>query len=805
MHALVPATTDPPIIAHTAGSCTLQVLQQQHADGALLHGGAPEQTVKGVKFVPEICAHVPEETYEHTLFAGLQHAPGTSAAHTLAEQGFSPSHVPAFLMQSQLVAAMHVPFMQHLPYTGAVGQVLGVHVPPATYVEAPVHGWAAVTTKQAPVHGWQHTPVPGGHGFGVQAVAVTATDPDGQGVPSGTVEQAPVDELQQTCTGARHGVTAAHVSPSEKIPGGTHAVAPDTIAHSPLVGSQHAPCVPGGHGFGEHEVALKATLGAGQTVPLTIAHAPVVGLQHSTLGGTHGFTGAHVEPVPAHTPGVGHAALFATIAHTLAPAAFTVQHAPWVPGGQGFGEQLVAVTAIDPAGHDTPPTIWHTPEATLQHVTLGGTHGLTGVHVEPTPPHTPLHAVWPGTIVQTDCPAAFTVQHAPLVGGGHGLVGRQVCPLESIVPGHGVPSGTIVQFPAASQQAYRLAIPGHGFGLHAVIVELIVPLQLAAVYTTRQLLLISQQNRGGQGAGLHVAKFPNHPVGHPSPVKFAHAPVATLQQFVFDGGHGFGVHVVLLLSTVPLHGALGAISVQLPRLSQHTTTGQIPGVHALPTIDDPTSAQNRGFVTMHTVPQQHATVGPTHGALAQLVCPGWNTVPPLAVHSDAVVTMHPAGLQHTPNTVGLHSPTAHALPAPFHTPPCISHSHWVFCTHAPLGGRQHAPACARARGANASAEHIADTTHSIRTTPVKVFMACLLPACARSPNPQPPPRPRPKRIARGPHRPWVFPEGTKPQLSVKDNRLRRHCAPGLAPAIQEKTRPPLRGGLAIPSVTVRDK
>jgi hypothetical protein len=62
-----------------------------------------------------------------------------------------------------------------------------------------------------------------------------------------------------------------------------------------------------------------------------------------------------------------------------------------------------------------------------------------------------------------------------------------------------------VQFPAASQQAYRFAIPGQGFGMHEVIVELIIPLQLAGVYTMRQLLFASQQNNGGQGVGEQEA------------------------------------------------------------------------------------------------------------------------------------------------------------------------------------------------------------------------------------------------------------------------------------------------------------
>lgn len=237
----------------------------------------------------------------------------------------------------------------------------------------------------------------------------------------------------------------------------------------------------------------------------------------------------------------------------------------------------------------------------------------------------------------------------------------------------------------------------------------------------KQLLLTSQQKCGGQGVGAHAEKLPNQPAGHPSPGKFEHTPVETLQQLVLAGGHGFGLQVVLVVSTMPLHGAFGAISVQPASASQHTTTGQIPGVQVVPTIDEPTSAQNRGLVTRQTLPQQQATVGPTQGALAQLVCPAWNTVPPLALHRDAVVTMHPAGLQHTPKTVAAQFVFGHPDPIPCHAPPCISHSHCVFTTHCPLA-RQHAPpvACARTRGA--SVVHSAHTTHSRNTSPVMVFM-----------------------------------------------------------------------------------
>jgi hypothetical protein len=412
---------------------------------------------------------------------------------------------------------------------------------------------------------------------------------------------------------------------------------------------------------------------------------PLMVLQQSTVGGTHGLLGVQVEPTPAHVPPAAvHAAAFATIEQTLEPAAFTVQQAPWVPGGQGFGVQLVALTEKKPVGQTfVPATIWQTPVTTLQHSTLGGTHGFEGVQVVPTPAQMPVQAVGPATIVHTLAPAAFTVQHAPFTGGGHGLVGRQVCPVDRVVPGQGVPKGTIVQLPAASQHAYRFAADGQGLGTQAVIVVLIAPEQLAGVYTIRQLLLMSQQNSGGHELGVQAEKLPNHPDGQPRPGKFEHAPVLALQQLVEGGGHGLGVHVVLLVSTVPAHGVLGVMSVQLPALSQQTTTGQMLGVQTVPTIVDPARAQNRGLVIRQTFPQQHATVGPTHGALTQLSWPGWNTVPPLAVHWLAVVTMHPAGLQHTPNTVALHSPGVHTLPVPCHAPPCMSHSHWLTCTHVP--------------------------------------------------------------------------------------------------------------------------
>ena len=64
------------------------------------------------------------------------------------------------------------------------------------------------------MHGWQHAPVEpvgGGHGFGVHEVNVVDTDPAGHGVPSGTVEHAPVAGSQHTWLLLGGQVMPAHV------------------------------------------------------------------------------------------------------------------------------------------------------------------------------------------------------------------------------------------------------------------------------------------------------------------------------------------------------------------------------------------------------------------------------------------------------------------------------------------------------------------------------------------------------------------------------------------------------------------
>lgn len=84
------------------------------------------------------------------------------------------------------------------------------------YVNAPVHGCAAVTMKHVPVHGWQHAPVPpvgGGQGFGVQEVNVVDTVPAGHGVPSATLRHAPVAGSQQMWLVLGGQVMPAHVWP----------------------------------------------------------------------------------------------------------------------------------------------------------------------------------------------------------------------------------------------------------------------------------------------------------------------------------------------------------------------------------------------------------------------------------------------------------------------------------------------------------------------------------------------------------------------------------------------------------------
>jgi hypothetical protein len=140
------------------------------------------------------------------------------------------------------------------------------------------------------VLGLQHAPC-FGHGLGVQAVAVISTPP---GKGHGTaVEHAAVAGSQQTCvTVIRHGVICEHVRPSEKTSGGWQCDTSGWIEHSPVEGSQHAPCVPGGHGLGTQVVPAGNVALLAQGVPSwIIEQTPVIGSQQTTV------CGGHVMPV----------------------------------------------------------------------------------------------------------------------------------------------------------------------------------------------------------------------------------------------------------------------------------------------------------------------------------------------------------------------------------------------------------------------------------------------------------------------------------------------------------------------------
>jgi hypothetical protein len=103
--------------------------------------------------------------------------------------------------------------------------------------------------------------------------------------------------------------------------------------------------------LGEQLVAEFTTIGTGQGVPSgTVVHAPVLGSQHTCDGGVQGVTAEQGWPTKK-IPGAGHAVAATTAAH--APV-LGLQHAPPVPGGQGLGEQLVAVTRNVPAGQTEP-------------------------------------------------------------------------------------------------------------------------------------------------------------------------------------------------------------------------------------------------------------------------------------------------------------------------------------------------------------------------------------------------------------------------------------------------------------------
>jgi hypothetical protein len=226
----------------------------------------------------------------------------------------------------------------------------------SVHVQPPV----AVAVQHAP---WR------GQGFGLQLVAVTLM-PLGYG--QGTaVEQAPVAGSQHTCVTVTAQVIWMHVRPSEKIIGGWQCETSGTIEHRPVLGSQQAPCVPGGHGkvpaVGVQLVAVLGTVPVGQAEPATVWQVPVMGSQQMIVCVGH-VTPVQVVPIPRNVPLQAVAEL--TGKHPYTPAALRPQHAP-VCGGQGLGTHEVPGKRIGYAGGQTVPGItWHVPPlATSQHTT----------------------------------------------------------------------------------------------------------------------------------------------------------------------------------------------------------------------------------------------------------------------------------------------------------------------------------------------------------------------------------------------------------------------------------------------------
>ena len=194
--------------------------------------------------------------------------------------------------------------------------------------------WAAVAVTHAPEHGVQHTPLVG------------------------------------------H-VTPAHVTPKPRnVP--LHAAGPGTMKHPNTPAAfvpQHAPR----QGFGWHEVPATCTpLENGHGT--AVEHAPVDGSQQMCVT-THGLICAHVSP-SEKISGAAQCVASGWIEHRPVDGS---QHAPCVPGGQGFvGAQAVAVTCVVPAGHEVPVAVWHWPVIGLQQITTCGGQ-TTPTHVEPKP------------------------------------------------------------------------------------------------------------------------------------------------------------------------------------------------------------------------------------------------------------------------------------------------------------------------------------------------------------------------------------------------------------------------------------
>lgn len=210
-----------------------------------------------------------------------------------------------------------------------------------------------VEITHAPVHAVQQAPRQGEGEHDVYPD--TTTLPVGQGVPRGTVPQAPVEVLQHTRTLDVHG-KGTHPWPGKYWFGGTVHCDGGLVKHAPVAALQQAP-VAVLQATCEQSSCRLNTPGDGHAVaPETMKQPPVDGLQHAPALGGRQASG--VQPPEVTVPPMSRV-------HTFASVKWHVpfgqqQPTPWA----GQDPEVVQL----PPARNVPPSCPHTAPLLTKHV-----------------------------------------------------------------------------------------------------------------------------------------------------------------------------------------------------------------------------------------------------------------------------------------------------------------------------------------------------------------------------------------------------------------------------------------------------
>jgi hypothetical protein len=375
---------------------------------------------------------------------------------------------------------------------------------------------------------------------------------------------------------------------------------------APVLGLQHVPWGGCGQGFGVQVTPAMNVVPAAHSVWKLAVQAPVSGVQHAPWGtGTHGLAAQVLPWVQTLVP-----VQLTRMVSVQAPA--SVQQ---VPLG-GWGQLLVGVQ-VDVESQVLVPVqltwivVVQAPVVGLQQEPCGGCgQGLVGVHPEAPEMNVfaAAHCVWK---TNEHAPVEGT-QQAPWGTTGQGL-GLQTPPLVQVLVPVQVAAGVTVHPPLRVQQE---PWGGWGQGLVGVqdwlAVQTLVPVQLTWMVTLHPPVEGMQQvpvGGWGQGLGLQMASCV-HVKEQLAWVVTEQAPVEALQQEPEGGRQGLGgpqvrppVHVL------PAAHPFWKTTTHPPTDVQHVPVGgQVNVAHVCPAVNEEGKAHAPVEVTSVHVPavEQHA-------------------------------------------------------------------------------------------------------------------------------------------------------------------------------------------------------